>query len=144
MKRRNDYTEGTKVRIKNETKVLGKKRTNVTPKAYTIDSKVGNQYLVKSVDGSIDKVPYFKIVPVKKDAPVQMAKTIKNSKREIVDRILGYDAKSDKYQVKYLSGQKDKIPSRNLREGQPLKLSFMERQYWVKKGNPPIAIKKWV
>jgi hypothetical protein len=144
MKRRNDYAEGTKVRIKNETKVLGKKRSNVTPQAYSIDSKDGNQYLIRSVDGSIDKVPYYRIVPVKEGTTVKMAKTIKNNKRGIVDRIIGYDARTDKYQVVYSSGERDKIPSKNLREGQPLRLSFMERQFWVKKGNPPLAIKKWV
>jgi hypothetical protein len=144
MKRRKKYSDGTKVRIKNAPKGLDKKRSNVTPEAYTIEGREGNQYLIKSIDGSIDKVPYFKIVPVKKSAPIKMAETIKQGKRGIVEKILGYDAKTDKYRVVYDEGTKDKIPAKSLRENEPLRLSFMERQYWVKKGNPPLAIKKWI
>jgi hypothetical protein len=142
MKRRKEYPEGTKIRIKNETRVLGKKRSNVTPQAYAIDSREGNQYIIKAEDGAIDKVPYFKIVPAR--GAVKMAKTIKQGKRGIIEKILGYDAKTDKYRVVYNEGTKDKIPAKSLRESEPLRLSFMERQYWIKKGNPPLAIKKWI
>jgi hypothetical protein len=141
IKRRKKYSEGTKVRIKNDDAKIGKKRSNVTPQAYTIEGREGNQYLIKSIDGSIDKVPYFRIVPAK--GPVKLAETIKEGKRGIVEKILGYDAKTDKYQVVYSEGTKDKIPAKNLREGQPLRLSVMERRFWVRKGNPPVSIKKW-
>lgn len=137
------YQPGDRVRVVAEPSPLGKKRSQVSKEAYVVDSRAGNQFLIKSVDDSVDKYPGYRLV---KAAPnVQLAKTIKNGKRGIISEITSFDEKKNKYHVIYEGGAKDFIPARNLREGNPATLSRMEREYWVKQKGPiPNIIRQWI
>ena len=147
-----DLKVGDRVRIVLEKKAIGKNRTNLSNEAYIIDSKDGNSYIIKAEDGSIDKYSAYRLV--KCDDRYKLAKTIKEGKRGIVEEILAYDSKNDRYKVRYETsiagrptGREDTIeyiPSKNLREANPLKLSQMEREYWVEQDDIPIKIRKYM
>ena len=81
---------------------------------------------------------------VKCDDRYKLAATIKSGKRGIVEEILAYDSKNDRYKVRYDEDTIDYIPSKNLREANPLKLSQMEREYWVEQDDIPIKIRKYM
>jgi hypothetical protein len=150
---REEYPKGMKVRILHDYTSgdkFAKSRTRLSTVAYLIDDPVGNQYYIKAADGSIDKIPYFRIVPIPKDdmSKFPIAKTIRNihphagakkadeelqSKRYEIEKIVSYDKRSDRYKVKYDNGEFDQIPAKNLRESRPLKLSPMEREFWKNK-----------
>ena len=136
-----DFKPGDRVRIIIETKALKKKRTNLTPESYIVDSKSGNMFLIKAKDRSADYYPGYKLVLCSKNVP--LAKTLKDEKRGIIQKIENYNEKTDKYKVIYEGGVHDSIPAKNLREGEPLKLSAMERAYWVNK-QIPTKIKKYI
>ena len=123
------FQSGDTVRLVLDKSPLVKHRTNLSKEAYTVDSKVGNQFLIRSTDGSIDTVPGYKLV---KCDGVPLATTIKDGKRGIVKEIRSYNAKKDKYSITYEmpddSIVKDTIKAKNMREGHPTKLSTMERQ----------------
>jgi hypothetical protein len=153
------YPKGLKVRIEggiNGSNMFNKKRSILSKQAYVIDGWNGSQYYIKAKDGSVDKVPYFRIVPVKKrnnavlnggagNAKMSIANTIKNSKRHEIEKIISYDKANDRYKVQYTNGDKDNIPSRNLREGKPLFLSDMEREFWKNKETKmPNKIIRWL
>jgi hypothetical protein len=160
------YPEGLKVRItSNPNKQFTKKRSKLSNQAYIIDGMVGNQYFIRAADGSIDKVPFFRIVPVAWGGKnkggknkIKIAKRIDNvnpkskvnnpkltSKRYTVDKILRYHTAEDKYEVLYDNGEKDYIPARNLREGRPLELSVMERKFWKdKQRKMPNKVAMWL
>jgi hypothetical protein len=138
---REDIPIGTKVRLVIDKDPLKKTRSNLSKTSYIVDSIEGNQYLIKSIDGSIDKVPFWKIVPC--DSHIPLAKTIKNGKRGIIERIKAYNPKKDTYLIIYDEGTEDWIPARNLREGNPLNLSKMEKEYWKDKEMPE-SIRKWL
>lgn len=139
------FKEGDKVRIVMEKNKLGKNRFTVSPKAYTVDSRVGNQFNIRAQDNSVSTYPGYKIVKAKGKVPY--ANTLKNGKRGVVIEILKYSEKTNKYKVKYEGGVEDWILPKSLREGTPAKLSRIEREYWVnesKKNKPiPNNIKKW-
>ena len=136
-----DFKPDDKVRIVKAKEPLAKKRTNLSKDVYIVDSKSGNQFIVKAKDNSIDKYPGYRLVKTKN---TNVAETIKNDKRGIVNKILSYDDKKDKYRVEYEGGITQFIPAKNLREGQPTKLSQMELIYWSAKKNIPDKIKKWI
>ena len=98
-------------------------------------------FLIKAKDHSVDYYPGYKLVLCSKNIP--LAETLKDQKRGVVEKILDYDIKKDKYSIIYEGGVKDKIPAKNLREGEPLKLSSMERAFWVHK-DLPAKIKDYV
>ena len=137
-----NFNSGDKVRLVLDKEPLKKHRTNLSTEAYTIDSRVGNQFLIKSKDKSVDTVPGYKIV--KSSANVPLAHTLKEGKRGIVQRITGYNIKSNKYTVIYEGDEHDTIPASSLREGNPTKLSRMEREYWIKHTPIPPSIRKWL
>lgn len=136
-----EFNDGDHVRIVLDKNKIGKNRMNLSKEAYIIDGRSGNQFIIKSKDGSVDKYPGFRLI--KCDSRYKLAETIKEGKRGVIEEILSYNPKKDKYKVRYDEGTKDSIPSKNLREGNPLKLSFMERQYWLKQKNIPPSIRKW-
>ena len=72
-----------------------------------------------------------------------IAETIKNDKRGIVNNILDYNERTDKYKVQYEGGVVEQIPAKNLREGQPTQLSQLELIYWSTKSRIPDKIRKW-
>lgn len=135
------FKSGDIVRVVDEKTKLGKKRLNVSHKAYTIDSRKGNLFNVVSNDKSMNEYPGYRLVKAK--GKVIMADTLKNGKRGFVQEILEYDEESDKYKVKYEGGVIQWIASKNLREGNPTKLSRMEREYWIKHKPIPPKIRKW-
>ena len=136
-----DFKPGDRVRIIIEAKALRKKRSNLTPESYIVDSRSGNMFLIKAKDHSVDYYPGYKLMLCSKNIP--LAKTLKDEKRGVVQGIESYNEKTDRYKVVYDGGVHDEIPSKNLREGEPLKLSTMERAFWVNK-QIPAKIKKYV
>ena len=133
---------GDRVRVMLEKKKIGKNRSNLSHESYIVDYKKGNMYAIRSVDGSVDNYPGYRLVKCGNDIP--LAKTIKAGKRGIIDEILKYSEKTDRYKVKWVGGEEGWTASKNLRETAPLKLSDMEREYWVKQKNIPNEIRKWV
>ena len=131
-----------RVRIVQAKEPLAKNRNRVSRNAYIVDSKAGNQFIVKSKDESIDKIPGYRLVVANPNVPI--AKTLKGGKRGIVEKITSYDSKKNKYHIEYSEGTKDFIPAKNMREGAPTHLSRMELQYWSKKKNIPTSIKRWI
>ena len=136
-----DFKPGDRVRIVIEPKALTKKRSNLTSESFIVDSRSGNMFLIRAKDHSVDYYPGYKLVLCSKSIP--LAETLKDEKRGVIQTIEGYDDKRDKYKVVYEGGVHDTIPAKNLREGDPLKLSPIERSYWVKK-ELPSKIKKFV
>ena len=124
------FEEGDRVRIVLDKKPLEKRRSNLSREAYLVIGVSGKQYIIKAADGSVDKYPAYRLV--KCDSRYPLAKTIKQGKRGVVERIIRYNEKRDKYRVQYDEGTIDEIPAKNLREGSPLKLSFLERQFWAR------------
>lgn len=135
------FNDGDHVRIVLDKVKIGKNRTNLSKEAYIIDGKVGNQWLISSIDGSVDKYPGWRLV--KCDDRYKIAETIKGGKRGIVSKIISYDGRTDKYKVEYSEGTIDTISAKNLREGDPLRLSPMEREYWIKQKVIPVKIRQW-
>ena len=136
-----DFEIGDRFRVINDKNKLGKHRTNLSVEAYLIDGTEGNQFIIKSKDGSIDLYPAHKLV--KCDSRYELAETIKDGKRGVIEKIIDYNEKTDKYKVVYDEGTEQWIPAKNLREGKPLLLTRMEREYWSKKNKVPEKIKRW-
>lgn len=136
------FQEGDKVRMVLDDQPLVKRRSKLSKDAYIIDSRVGNQFLIKSKDSSVDKVPGYKLIKSKPNVPI--ADTLKEGKRGIIESIIGYNANKDKYNIIYEGGVHDTIPAVNLREGNPTKLSRMEREYWIHHKPIPVSIRRWL
>ena len=98
-----NFEIGDRVRIVLEKSPLKKNRSNLSSRAYIIDSKQGNEYIIRAKDGSIDKYAGYKLV--KCDDRYDIAETIKNAKRGIVEKIISYEARSDKYEVEWDTGE---------------------------------------
>ena len=137
-----NFQPNDKVRIVQAKEPLAKNRNKVSKNAYVVDSKAGNQFIIKSKDESIDKLPGYRLVISKPNVPI--ANTLKGGKRGIVEKITSYDTKKNKYHIEYSEGTKDFIPAKNLREGAPTKLSRMELIYWTKKKTIPNNIKRFI
>ena len=136
-----DFKPGDRVRIIIEPKALTKKRSNLTPESFIVDSRSGNMFLIKAKDHSVDYYPGYKLVLCSKSIP--LAETLKDEKRGVIERIESYDERRDRYKVVYEGGVHDNIPAKNLREGEPLKLSPIERAFWIRK-ELPTKIHKYV
>ena len=136
-----DFKPNDRVRIVQAKEPFSKRRNKVSKEAYIVDSKAGNQFIIKSKDESIDKLPGYRLI---KTQNKNIAETLKGGKRGIVEKIISYDTKKNKYKIKYSEGTEDIIPARNLREGAPTKLSNMELEFWSKRKNIPSSIMKWI
>lgn len=140
------FKPGDSVRVVLDKSPLTKHRTNLSKESYIVDSPYGNQFLIRSSDGSVDTVPGYKLVKSAKNVP--LAVSIKDGKRGIVKDIRSYNTKNDTYSITYLlpdnSLVKDTIKSKYMREGHPTKLSTMERQYWLNQNSIPDRIKKFI
>lgn len=146
------FNDGDRVRIVLMKNKIGKNRSNLSDEAYIIDGTSGNNYLIRSEDGSVDSLPAYRLV--KCDNRYKIAKTIKDGKRGVIDKIIKYDSRSNKYTViyegvldptgaKHHEGSTDTIAARNMREGNPTKLSQIEREFWAGKNKIPKKIRKW-
>ncbi|KAK8853540.1 hypothetical protein M9Y10_017101 [Tritrichomonas musculus] len=140
------FKPGDTVRVVLDKSPLTKHRTNLSKESYIVDSPYGNQFLIRSSDGSVDTVPGYKLVKSAKNVP--LAVSIIDGKRGIVKDIRSYNTKNDTYSITYLlpdnSLVKDTIKSKYMREGHPTKLSTMERQYWLNQNSIPDRIKKFI
>ena len=136
-----NFKADEKVRIVLANEPFSKKRNKISKEAYIVDSKSGNQFVVKAKDDSIDKLPGYRLIKSTNNVP--LAKTLSQGKRGIINKILSYDRRNNRYNVEYKGGVIDTIPARNLREGNPIKLSPIELEYWSNKNNIPEAIMKW-
>ena len=140
------FKPGESVRIILDSNPFVKKRTNLSKESYIIDSKDGNQFIIRSSDGSVDTMPGYRLVKSAKNVP--LASTIKNGKRGIVKEIKSYNSKKDTYSVVYEmpdnSASKDTIKAKNMREGHPTKLSTLERQYWLSRKPIPGRISELI
>ena len=116
---------GQRVRIMTEQQ-FGKKRLNLTPESYIIDSFYHNKYIVKAKDNSVSEYPRYRLFPVTNS---KIAKSL-NTNRGIISKITNY--KNNHYDVVYQGGETDRIPLSYLREGRPTRLSPAEMQYWSK------------
>ena len=121
----NHFQEGDHVRSVLDDNPLVKRRSKLSRNADIIDSRVGNQFLIKSKDALVDKVPGYRLI--KSNSNVLIADTMKEGKRCIIESITSYDQKKDMYHIVYEGGVRDTIPAMNLREGNRTKLSRMER-----------------
>ena len=139
-----NFEPGDSVRVILDKSPLTKHRTNLSKQSYMVDSKDGNQFVIRSSDGSVDTVPGYKLVKSVNNVP--LATSIKDGKRGIIKEIKSYNKKKDTYTVvyEYPEGMKDTIKSKNMREGHPTKLSTMERQYWIKQKTIPDQIRKFI
>ena len=137
-----DYQPNERVRVVLDSNPFAKKRSKLSKVSYIIDSRVGNQFLIKASDSSVDLMPGYKLVRSRLNVP--QAQTIKNSKRGIVSEIIQYYPRTNQYEVLFEGGEHDLIPAANLREGNPTKLSRMEREYWIKQTSIPASIRKWL
>lgn len=136
-----DFKPNDRVRIVQAKEPFSKRRNKVSKEAYIVDSKAGNQFIIKSKDESVDKLPGYRLI---KTPNKNIAETLKGGKRGIVEKILSYDANKNKYAIKYSEGTEDVIPAKNLREGAPTKLSNMELEYWSKQRDIPNNIRRWI
>lgn len=128
-------TKGLHVRIIDDQKTIGKKRSNLSSNSYIIDDNLNNKYIVRAKDGSISEIPRYRLVV---DNKATLANTIDNSRRGIVDKILSYDNKH--YNVKFKDGTIDRLPVSYMREGRPTRLSPAEIQYWKTQKQIPTYI----
>ena len=110
---------GDKVRIVYGNKPLQKKRTNLPKEHYVIDSVDGNGYIIKAMDESVAYYPRHKQV---KDSSDSFAAILDNGKRAIINDIIGYNERSQKYKVIYTDNSVDYIKAKSLRETNPTSL----------------------
>lgn len=137
------FEPGDSVRVVLDKSPLTKHRTNLSKQSFIVDSKDGNQFIIRSSDGSVDTIPGYKLVKSSKNVP--LATTIKDGKRGIVKEIKSYNKKKDTYSITYENSTvKDTIKAKNMREGHPTKLSTMEREYWIKQKSIPDQIRKFI
>ena len=130
--------KGSKVRIVLDNPVIGKKRSNLSPECYIVDSVNGYGYNIIAKDKSVATYPRHKLVI---STNGKIAETLNNDKRGIISEIISYNPKTDKYKVIYEGGVKDEIKAKNLRETNPTQLSRMEIEFWKNKEKPPSITK---
>lgn len=124
---------GEKVRVVIDLDPLKKKRNKLSQNYYIVDSEQGNGFLIKAADDSVAYYPRHKLI---RSNEGKYADTIDNDSFGIIDKIIDYDAKTDKYKVVYEGGITDSIPSRNLRGNKPTHLGIMEVKFWKNKPLP--------
>lgn len=137
-----NFEPGDSVRLVLDKNPFSKRRTNLSKVSYLIDSRDGNQFIIRSSDASVDTVPGYKLV--KSNSTIPLATTIKGGKRGIVKDIRSYNSKHDTYSITYDDNSKDTIKAKYMREGHPTKLSTMEREYWLNHNKIPDQIKKFI
>ncbi len=118
--------DGQKVRVMDVRSKMKKKRFNLGREVYQVDSREGNQYVIKARDESVATYPRHRLHLTSKG---KVAGTL-GTKRGMVKDIISYNEKKDEYKVEYANKECQSIPSNYLREGRPTVLSMMERTYW--------------
>lgn len=125
------FQEGEHVRLVLDKDPFSKRRTNVSTESYVIDSKKGNQFLIRSKDGSTSSYPGYRLIKTA-DPKIKQAKTLNEGKEGVIEKIDSYDTKTGKYHVKYEnSSVEEDLPIRNVRRGNPLVLGPREQEFWL-------------
>lgn len=124
-----------RVRIVAQKSPFGKNRNVVSPESFIIDSKEGNEFLVRAQDGSTQKFPGYRLVKTTDDN-VPLASSLGGGKEGIIEEIKSYNKDNDTYRVKY-EGVRGKlktgtIHAKDARIGNPLVLGPREREFWLR------------
>jgi hypothetical protein len=122
---------GSMVKLLNEGS-FKKKRMNYSRDAYKINFRDGNQYIVEAKDKSVGQYPGYKLHEAGSNA--REAKTLNDDRYGIVDKIMSFNPKRNKYRLVYEGGVKDMRSPNILRKGNPTRLSIAEAEYWNKMG----------
>jgi hypothetical protein len=126
-KTRTGLPVGSMVKLLNEGSFT-KKRMNYSRDAYKINSRDGNQYIVEAKDKSVGRYPGYKLHETGSNAPI--AKTLNDDRYGIVDKILSFNPKRNKYKLVNEGGVRDEVGPKILRKGNPTLLSIAEAAYW--------------
>ena len=137
-----DFKEGDLVKIVEEKQFGKKKRRTAGPEAYTVDSKAGNLYKIKALNGAVNDYPGYKIIHA--TGKYKLAKDLKDGKRGIIEEFLNYNRQSKKYKVRYDGGSVGYVKAKDCREGNPTKLTRDERIFWLKQKKIPPEIRKFI
>ena len=130
-------------KVVEEKTINKKKRRAVGNEIFTINSLPGNSYRLMAKNYAVNDYPGYKIVHAKGTKMV-FADNLKNGKRGNIEKIKEYFPEEDKYLVIYEGGGSDKIPPKDMREGNPTKLSRDERIFWLKQKTIPPNIRKFI
>ena len=130
-----EFNEGDHVRLILDKKKLGKNRWNVSPEAYIVVARHGNNWIIRARDNTAKTYPGYRLVKCDKSIAVA-AKIADGQEREgVIEKLISYDGakKSDKYKAKWegVEGTYD-VTGKELRTGRPTQLSNIERQYWAR------------
>ena len=91
---------------------------------------------------AVNDYPGYKIVRAK--GKINVARDLKNDKRGQIESFESYNPKTNSYTVKFEDGTTGTKPARELREGNPTKLSRDERIFWLKQKTIPPNIRKFI
>jgi transposase InsO family protein len=120
-----------KVRPVMKYKPFEKRRYNLAREYLKVDSKQGSSYLLKAEDQSVSEYPRWML-----STYLSEAKPMKSvGRRQIIDKILSYDAKKKLYHVLWEDKTTTWETPRNLRQSNPTELSHVEEIYWGKQQN---------
>ena len=120
---------GTYVRFRLDKQPLTKHRYNYTYESYKISGYEGSNYILTARDGTTITKPRFKLI--KADVRIYpWSKSLGNNKG-VVERIISYNPRSNKYKVKYEDcDELDEIPASYLRGRFPQRMSQMEKEFF--------------
>ena len=113
-----------KLKVRDKVRIVN---DNLSKEHYVNDSIDGNGYIINSMDESVAYYPRHKQV---KDSSDSFAAILDNGKRAIINDIIGYNERSQKYKVIYTDNSVDYIKAKSLRETNPTSLWLLEREYW--------------
>lgn len=137
-----DFKVGEQVKVVEDKQFGKKKRRVIGPEVFTIESQPGNLYRLKARNMAVNDYPGYKIVRAK--GKINVARDLKNDKRGQIESFESYNPKTNSYTVKFEDGTTGTKPARELREGNPTKLSRDERIFWLKQKTIPPNIRKFI
>jgi hypothetical protein len=132
------------VRLLKHKPVLGKVRSNYTFESYKIIKQEGRQFVIQAEDGSTDTIPGFQLALIPSIERYPQAKTLKDDKRAVIEKIESYNDKNQKYDIKFENAKvrHDWVPVKDVREGAPTRMTLEEKKFWVrqKKADPDVKL----
>ena len=120
---------GDYVRFRLDKVPLTKHRYNYTFESYKVSGKEGSNYILTAKDGTTTIKPRFKLL--KTDVHVfPWAKSLGNNVG-VVERIVAYNSRTNKYKVKYENSDVlDEIPASFMRGRHPQRMSQIEKDFF--------------
>ena len=120
---------GTYVRFRLDKRPLTKHRYNYTFESYKISGREGSNYILTAQDGTTITKPRFKLLAC--DVNVfPWAHSLHNN-RGVIEKIISYNARTNKYKVKYENyNEIDEIPASFLRGRMPQRMSDLEKEFF--------------